>query len=543
MRTAAVPKTRRHERSPMRLLTAAGGLASLGAVLGGCNFDSFIDPSVTGRWEETPTIVPILENIAAIEEGVTDELETTPVTETDLLPEPELYIVGPGDVLDLTLFDLVNRGQELQIQRAVDINGFIEIPQLGRIYVGGQDEEQVTETIRGEMRRFIADPLISVTIPQRRRQTYSVLGSVQDPGQYFIPSSDYRLLEAVVAAGGVAERQGAKLLVIRQVGLEAGVRGVDGSGLQRQPQDRLAPPTTPQRQGDDQQDVLDLIDDIIGAPPGGSPGLVASRGAGSQPARVQPNRPTGDRPPIDLIGEESVPAAPVAQPDRQAPVIELVDPVVPGDRPRSPADRGGSGPGGWVFLDGQWVRADRPRGVGGTPVSDDGAPGDGLVSQRIIEVPVKPLLAGDARYNIVVRPGDIIRVPPPDVGNVYVGGFVNRPGVYQLPFAGRLTLRRAITAAGGLSGVAIPERCDLTRMVGPDREATIMLNLRAIAEGTQPDVYLKPDDHINIGTNFWALPLAVIRGGFRASYGFGFLLDRNFGNDVFGPPPLAAPGG
>ena len=36
---------------------------------------------------------------------------------------------------------------------------------------------------------------------------------------------------------------------------------------------------------------------------------------------------------------------------------------------------------------------------------------------------------------------------------------------------------------------------------------------------------------------FWATPLAVIRGGLRATYGFGFLLDRNFGNDVFGAPP------
>ncbi len=74
-------------------------------------------------------------------------------------------------------------------------------------------------------------------------------------------------------------------------------------------------------------------------------------------------------------------------------------------------------------------------------------------------------------------------------------------------------------------------------MVGPDRQATIMLDLRAISEGTQPDVFLKPDDHLNVGTNFWALPLAIVRNGLRASYGFGFLLDRNFGNDVFGAPP------
>ena len=63
-------------------------------------------------------------------------------------------------------------------------------------------------------------------------------------------------------------------------------------------------------------------------------------------------------------------------------------------------------------------------------------------------------------------------------------------------------------------------------------------NMRAIAEFTQPDVYLKPDDRINVGTNFWAAPLAVLRNGFRASYGFGFILDRNFGNDIFGAPPV-----
>jgi polysaccharide export outer membrane protein len=160
-----------------------------------------------------------------------------------------------------------------------------------------------------------------------------------------------------------------------------------------------------------------------------------------------------------------------------------------------------------------------------------------LVTQRVIRVPVKNLLSGDARYNIVVRAGDIIRVPSPEVGLVYMAGQVARPGVYTLPDVGRLTLIRAVTTAGGLGALAIPERVDLTRVVGADRQATIRLNLRAIAEGTQPDIYLKPDDQVNVGTNFWALPLAVIRGGFRMTYGFGFLLDRNFGNDVFGPPP------
>ena len=123
-------------------------------------------------------------------------------------------------------------------------------------------------------------------------------------------------------------------------------------------------------------------------------------------------------------------------------------------------------------------------------------------------------------------------------GLVYITGQVSRPGPFNLPTDGsRLTLLRALDSAGGLSSIAIPERIDLTRMVGKDRQATIRINGRAIAEQTQPDIYLKPEDRINVGTNFWALPLAVVRGGLRASYGFGFILDRNFGNDLFGAPP------
>ena len=64
--------------------------------------------------------------------------------------------------------------------------------------------------------------------------------------------------------------------------------------------------------------------------------------------------------------------------------------------------------------------------------------------------------------------------------------------------------------------------------------AAVRLDLRAIFHGTQPDFYLKPNDLINVGTHFLATPLAVVRNGFRTTYGFGFVLDRNFEQDVFG---------
>jgi hypothetical protein len=105
-----------------------------------------------------------------------------------------------------------------------------------------------------------------------------------------------------------------------------------------------------------------------------------------------------------------------------------------------------------------------------------------------------------------------------------------------------LTLTRALVAAGGLGQTAVPEKIDLVRMVGNDRQAIIRLDGRAMYEGTNPDLYLKANDMINVGTNFWATPMAIIRNGFRMSYGFGFIADRNFGNDIFGAPPTNALG-
>jgi hypothetical protein len=54
------------------------------------------------------------------------------------------------------------------------------------------------------------------------------------------------------------------------------------------------------------------------------------------------------------------------------------------------------------------------------------------------------------------------------------------------------------------------------------------VNLTKVFAGEEPDILLKPDDQITVGSNAIAPFLAAIRAGFRATYGFGFLYDRNF---------------
>jgi len=156
---------------------------------------------------------------------------------------------------------------------------------------------------------------------------------------------------------------------------------------------------------------------------------------------------------------------------------------------------------------------------------------------EVIDISYNDLVRGQPNLNIVIRPGDLIYCDSGQVGVVYIDGEISRPGVYNLPTSGRLTLSRLVAAAGGVSELAIPERCDLVRRLGSDKEACVRVSLAAIRNRAEPDIFLKPDDHVIVGTNFWALPLSRFRRDLSFPNSVGFQLDRNFGNDVFGAPP------
>lgn len=509
---------------------AALALSAGGALLWGCEADSFLDPSVVGRWEQTPTIVPVLDRLASVEGPVAEGVESSQIRAEDLIPEVEAYRIGAGDGVVISINDLFVEGREEKFEREVDSRGMIDLP-LAKITLNldGQTPEQATARISQALKdaQVLTNAVVSVQVVQRRRATFYMVGGVQTPGLYQIPKPDYRLLQALAMAGRFSE-QAQSVYVIRQIPLSDAVTG-RGRGESAIPAPLGAtdsPAPAPAGGGAKMVDLIDELTKPAGAPsatPAPSPAPGTTPVPGTTPPPAAPAQPK-----IDLIDEKPAKPATPAKPVGQSGTI------------------GGSetlANSRWKFENGQWVAgrisATATQAGGESPVTA----GSDLVTQRVIEVPLAPLLAGSARYNVVIRPGDIVRIPAPNEGLVYVGGQVLRPGVFQLPQVGKLTLHRAITSAGGLASAAIPERVEIIRMLGPDRQAMVRVNLRAIAEGTQPDIVLKADDMVNVGSNFWAVPLAVIRNGFRASYGFGFILDRNFGFDVFGPQNQGGSGG
>jgi len=240
--------------------------------------------------------------------------------------------------------------------------------------------------------------------------------------------------------------------------------------------------------------------------------------------------------------------------DRRDALASPSAPIAP-KRINEPLDSKEPGHIEWIFRNGKWVPVqvgttrppepiepvrpvikiepgERPAGPFEEPAPPvlEREPGAGT---RLIRIPAKKLLEGDPRYNIVIKPGDTIHVPVDLVGEFCIMGNVNRTGF--IPITGRpMTLKMAIAAAGGLGPLAWPKRVEVVRRIGRKKEEIVMVDFDKIASGEMPDFFIKPNDFINVGTHPTSRWRAILRNAFRATYGFGFVYDRNFADRDFG---------
>ncbi len=481
----------------------------------GCEVDNYMDPSKTGYFEFAPTTMPILERIDVIQIAEKPFAEITQPVPEDLFPGSLEYRLRAGDVVQVQIYDLVVADQMDVSTCLVDQAGNIRLPTLGDVSAAGFTLSGLENEISDRLKGSIDDPLITVALQSGQSFEFTIYGVVNGTGVYSIPRPDYRVMDALAMAGGTLGTT-ENIYVIREIPLNERVNSdlknrTQGDGSISSSSSSTTPSNTPSSNMD-MESLIDQLEDSGSTNRSGTPGMVRQ----------------DDDSLLDLNAlDQQDSYASGSQADSSQDY-------------RRPAEFKGGSTSGYRFDQKRevWV----PVGGGQQDVEmmlpvNDATARSRSYATRVIQIDYQRLARGDSELNVVIRPEDRIFVEPPTEGNVYIGGEINRPGVFTLPRAGRLTLSRLITAAGGFGPIAIPSRVDLVRKIGPNRETAIRVNLSAIRNRSEPDIYMQPDDHVIIGTNFWAQPLAVVRNGFRASYGFGFLLDRNFGNDVFGPPP------
>ena len=106
----------------------------------------------------------------------------------------------------------------------------------------------------------------------------------------------------------------------------------------------------------------------------------------------------------------------------------------------------------------------------------------------------------DEKY--IVNPSVSLRVKEYHLRTVVVLGEVKRPGTYEFPPTGRLTLMKAIALAGGFTNIAAIDRVHLIRKHENTQEV-LQINVKDIINGKREDIEIQPDDLITIPETFF----------------------------------------
>lgn len=477
------------------------------AACGGCTsiFNGWLDPTQVGRFRSTCITMDLRRSVSVADEPTT-EIEASEPTPDDLQVETRDYSLRPGDLIDISIFELMVPGQPWVEYRQVSWAGYITIPQVKQdILASGKSARELEKHIEKVLQdeQILAQPEVTVLVREARGMTFNILGAVATPRTEIIPRPNFRILDALASAGGTTPPGGPKQPLVKMVYVFRSNQGSttrtpvpDLGGLDaREPETRVNFAS------------VGTSGSVAAADEGGhwiysnnEWKFVKDKETSPPPGPVRDTPPPVVRPaPTTRSGAASQPRPPAEEP--------LARPSTPAAGPQArqttrpcPTPAGAEG---WEELAAK------------------------IHSRRVIAIPLDKLEAGDQRYNVVIRDGDTVWVPPPLQGEFYIMGNVNRPGTFSL--TGRdITIRQAITAAGGLGVLADPTRAELIRRIGSDQEQILAINIDRIFAGREPDIILKPDDTINVGTNALMPFLAVLRNAFRATYGFGFVYDRNF---------------
>lgn len=532
--------------SKFRVGTTAA-LLILCVFFSGCG-DKFLDPTQIGRFRPTPAVNVILDSLGVAEEELAEYEGAEEPKPIDLLPFDQDHVFAPGDIVRLSIYELLQEGATFTNEYVITETGKLSIPEVGVVEAGGLTESQLEEEIKQILSPgILKDPSVTVVLMSSEQRTFSILGEgVPVPGRYKIPRTDFRLADALATAGGYAQFNVSNVYITRKI--VAGEELIEEDDEEKQKE--IEQIITPERE------MLEMVVPRTKAEKNNQ-AIIASSEMISEKELEEAALPESFAPLFDETMtsdanvetresdsiEEQEKELMEALAEDQQPMQE--DPMKPLQQQQEQQQEIE-----WVFQDGKWVPVQkgkefqeidreqfRPEKIEEFQVEERGGidwteTEDAELATRVIKIPIDKI-GTDPKYNVIIRPGDTIKVERDIVGEFYISGNVNNQGVITL--SGRpMTLKMAIAAAGGLGPLAWPKKCEVVRRISEDEEEIVMVDLDKIASGEQPDFFIKPNDLINVGTHPTSRWRAVLRNAFRATYGFGFLYDRNFADIDFG---------
>jgi polysaccharide export outer membrane protein len=128
------------------------------------------------------------------------------------------YVVGPGDVLDITVYDHADMSTTVRVSG----DGVLMLPLLNQIEVQGLTISQISKKIETLLADgFIVNPQVNVFVTEYKSKKAVILGQVVSPGLYELRGHT-TLLELISEAGGLTKDAGDQAIIKRKTDVDAG---------------------------------------------------------------------------------------------------------------------------------------------------------------------------------------------------------------------------------------------------------------------------------------------------------------------------------
>jgi polysaccharide biosynthesis/export protein len=122
------------------------------------------------------------------------------------------YSVKPGDLLQVSVW------KEPELQRPVLVrpDGAFSFPLAGEVDARGKSISDLQKLLTERLRKYISDPVVTVSVQEVRGNKVYVIGQVNKPGEFIVnPSVD--VMQALsMAGGGTAFASLGNIVVLRR---------------------------------------------------------------------------------------------------------------------------------------------------------------------------------------------------------------------------------------------------------------------------------------------------------------------------------------
>jgi polysaccharide biosynthesis/export protein len=124
------------------------------------------------------------------------------------------YVIGPDDVLVVQFW----REKDLSAEVTVRPDGKVSLPLLSDVRAAGLTPEQLRDALNEAARKYIEDPIATVTVKQVNSRKVFITGQVEKPGPYPLIGR-MTVLQLIATAGGLKDYvDGKNISVVRNEG-------------------------------------------------------------------------------------------------------------------------------------------------------------------------------------------------------------------------------------------------------------------------------------------------------------------------------------